>query len=152
MEKVTMHKNNSSILAAVLLALATAASAAPAPAAGKASDGLVLSVMSSTQLNFGKLGIGALATGIGPYLDEKEVRQEGLHARLSISVAKDPAAHQEVAVAVGQTIMVAGYRIKVEAINPGDRGSAVLRLWAPPPEPAKPAKKWPFTWFNFGRD
>ncbi|MDO8757617.1 MAG: hypothetical protein Q7J64_06375, partial [Elusimicrobiota bacterium] len=133
---------------AAILALATASSAAPAD--GKASDGLVLSVMTSTQLNFGKLSIGALATRVSPYLDEKEVRQEGLHARLAISVEKDPDADREVAVVVGQTITVAGYRIKVEHINPGNRGSAVLRLWAPPPEPPKPAKKWPFSWFNFG--
>lgn len=152
---MTMQNNYSSCLAAPLLAFATAASAAPAPVpaastAAKASDGVVRSVMASTYLSFGKLGIGALATEVGAYLDEKGVRQEGLHARLSISVAKDPAARQEVSVVVGQTITVAGYRIEVEHINPGDRGSAVLRLRAPSPEAARPAKKWPFSWFNFG--
>lgn len=152
---MTMQKNNSSILATLLLALATAASADPspvpaAPADGKASDGIVRSVMTSTQLNFGKLSVGALATRIGPYLDEKEVRQEGLHARLAVSVENAPDGFRELSVVVGQTITVAGYRIKVEAISPGSRGSASLRLWAPPPEPAKPAKKWPFSWFNFG--
>lgn len=146
---MTMVKNNSSSLAALFLALATAAFAAPtpAPAPGKASDGTVLSVMASTQLNFGKLGIGALATEIGPYLDAKEVRQVGLHAKLAITVAKDPAAFQEVDVVVGQTIMAAGYRIKVESIAPGDRGSAVLRLWAPPQAP-KSAKKWGLNLFG----
>lgn len=148
-----MRKNSSAVrtLAALLLALATAASAAPAsaPVAGKPSDGIVLSVTASTQLHFGKLGIGALATRVGPYLDEKEVRQEGLHARLAITVAKDPSAFSEVSVREGQTIMVAGYRIRVEAISPGDRGNAVLRLWAPPQAP-KPAKRWPFN--LFGKD
>ena len=56
---------------------------------------------------------------------------------------------QEVSVVVGQTIVVAGYRIKVEQINPGDRGSAVLRLWAPPQAP-KSSKKWPLN--LFGKD
>lgn len=139
-------------LAALLFLLGTAAHAAPAVPDAKESDGAVRSVMASTHITFGKLGIGALATEIGPYLDEKEIRQHGLHASLSISVAQDPAAHQEVALVVGQTITVGGYRIKVEHINPGNRGSAVLRLWAPPPEPAKPTKKWPFSWFNFGKD
>ena len=161
-----MPKNSPAILAALLLALATAASAAPAPEpaplpasavpgappaapAAKESDGAVRSVMASTHITFGKLGIGALATDIGPYLDENEVRKDGLHARLSISIAKDPAAHQEVSLVVGQTIMTAGYRIKVEAISPGDRGSVSLRLWAPPQAP-KLSKKWPLN--LFGKD
>lgn len=140
-------------MAGLLLSLATASSAAPAPtptasAAGKESDGVVRSVMTSTHISFGKLGIGGLAAEVGAYLDEKEVRREGLHARLAISVAKDPAAYQQVAVVVGQTITVAGYRIKVEAITPGDRGSVSLRLWAPPPEAPKPAKRWPFSLFG----
>lgn len=144
-----MKKNN--VLAAGLLLLQAGAWAAPAPAAPKASEGAVLSVMASTQLNFGKLSIGALAMEVGPYLDEKEVRQVGLHAKLAISVEKDPSQYKEADLAVGQTIEVAGYRIKVESIAPGNRGSAALRLWAPP-EPPKPAKKWPFSWFNFGRE
>lgn len=138
-----------SLAVAALLALATVsfAAPAPAPAPAKPADGVVLSVTASTQLNFGKLGIGALATQVGPYLDEKEVRQQGLHARLAISVAKDPDAFQEVSLVVGQSVVVAGYRIRVEAISPGDRGNAVLRLWAPPEAP-KPAKRWPFSLFG----
>lgn len=138
-------------LAAALLLLHAGAWAAPAPAAPKASDGLVMSVMTSTQLNFGRLSIGGLATDDGAYLDEKEVRQVGLHSRLAIAVEKDPSMYREIDLRVGQTVEVAGYRIKVESIAPGGRGSTVLRLWAPP-EPVKPAKKWPFSWFNFGRN
>jgi len=118
-----------------------------------ASEGTVLSVSQSTMLHFGKLGIGALSTGVGPYLDEKEVRKHGLHAALSLSVEKNPSAHRQVSLAVGDTAEIAGYRIKIEHINTGsrtdedgegggNRGSAVLRLWAPPAEPAKPRRKW----------
>ncbi len=141
----------SKILTAVLLLLPGGAWAAPVPASPKASEGTVLPVMTSTQLHYGKLFIGVVSTDDGPYLDLKEVRREGLHTRLAIAVEKEPSQYKEVSLAGGQTVEVAGYRIKVESISPGDRGSAALRLWAPP-EPAKPAKKWPFTWFNFGRD
>lgn len=138
---------------AALLLFSSGAWAAPAQDAPKHSDGVVLSVSQSTMLRFGKLGIGALSTGVGPYLDEKEVRRHGLNAALSLSVEKNPSAHRQVSLAVGDTAEIAGYRIKVEHINPGNgggeegegsgkRGSAVLRLWAPPAEPAKPRRKW----------
>ncbi len=144
-----INKRSAGPLAALLLALAAAASAAPS--AGKAAEGTVLSVMASTQLHFGKLAIGALSTEFGSFLDEKRVRREGLYAHLEIAVKGDESQFQQVKAREGQTLEVAGYRIFVEKIAPGARGSAVLRLWAPP-EPVKPAKRWPFTWFNFGRD
>lgn len=147
-----MTKNKRLAPAALLLVLASFASAAPsAPPVAKASEGTVLSVMASTQLHFGKLGIGALSTDHGTYLDEKRVRKEGNYAQLEFTVQGELDKFRQEKVHEGQTLEVAGYRIKVEAIAPGARGSAVLRLWAPP-EPVKPAKKWPFTWFNFGRD
>lgn len=143
----------SKILTAALLLLPSGAWAAPAPDAPKPSDGIVRSVSQSTHITFGKLGIGAMSTGVGPYLDEKEVRRHGLNAGLSLTVERDPSSHRQVSLAVGDTVEIAGYRIKVEHINPGSeggeegegsgkRGSAVLRLWAPPAEPAKPRRKW----------
>jgi hypothetical protein len=103
-----------------------------------------MSVMETTQLNFGKLGIGAGYMGGGPYLDENGVRREGLHASLEIAVEGDPSKFSQPEVREGQTIMVAGYRILVEKIVPAQRGTVILRLWGPP----KPAKHWPFSWFG----
>jgi len=130
-------------LAAALLVLQAAAHAAApagAPAAGgSAESGLVLSVMSTAQLNFDKLGIGAGYMGGGPYLDEKGARRDGLHASLSIAVQGEPKLFSQPDVREGQALEVAGYRILVEKINPGPRGTVVLRLWSPPKAP--PARK-----------
>ena len=116
-----------------------------------APDGFVLSILSTTQGNFGRLGIGAGYMGGGPYLDEKDVRRVGLHASLAITVQGEPSQFQQPDVREGQTLAVAGYRIFVEKISPGAKGTVVLRLWAPakPDMPAKPAKRWPFSWFDF---
>ncbi|MHB8347346.1 MAG: hypothetical protein ACYDHM_09200 [Acidiferrobacterales bacterium] len=94
-----------------------------------------MSIMSSTQGNFGKLSIGAGYLGGGPYLDEKNVRREGLHAGLSITIEGKPSRFQQPDVHEGQTLDVAGYRIFVEKINPGNRGTIVLRLWSPVSRP-----------------
>lgn len=100
--------------------------------------------MSGTQGVFGKLGIGAGYMGGGPYLDEKGVRRNGVYASLSITVDGDRSQFQQPDVHAGQTLEVAGYRIFVEEINPGDRGTIVLSVWAP----KKPVKHWPFSWFG----
>lgn len=150
---VQLRPRLNKILAAGLLLLQGSAWAAPAPADTKTSDGMVMPISQSTHFSFGKLGIGVLATEVGPYLDEKEVRHDGLHAALAISVEKAPDAYRQVYLAPGDSVEIAGYRIKVEHINTGSRrvedgegggvrGSAVLRLWAPPAEPAKPRRKW----------
>lgn len=115
-----------------------------------ASEGFVMSVMESTQLNLGEISIGAGGIYVGPYLDEKGVRRVGLRADLSISVAGAPSQFQQLKVREGQTLQAAGYRIFVEKLNPGARGSVVLRLWAAPkpPKASKPAKRWPYSWFG----
>lgn len=126
---------------------ASAPEKAPSPASTSATEGFILSIMSTTQGNFGKLGIGAGYMGGGPYLDEQNVRRNGLHASLSIAVEGEPSLFQQPDVHEGQTLEAAGYRIFVEKIDPGTRGAIVLRLWAPP----KPAKHWPFNWFGRSR-
>lgn len=139
------------LVAFILLLQTCSWAAAPqkAPAANPpdASEGIVLSIMATTQGNFGKLGIGVMDIDSGPYLDEKRVWRESLYAKLEITVEEDPSQFRQTKVREGQSLEVAGYRIFVEKINPGARGSIVLRLWSPP-EPAKPAKRWPFSWFG----
>jgi hypothetical protein len=107
------------------LALAQGASV---PAATTEGQGMVLSLMSGTQGNFGLLHIGAGYMGGGPFLDEKGVRRDGLHAGLSISVSGAPEQFSQPDVVVGQTIDAAGYRITIVQINPGPPGSVVFRL------------------------
>ena len=88
-----------------------------------------MSIMQGTQLNLPELSIGAGYMGSGPYLDEKGVRRDGLHADLSLAVHGQPSQFQQPDVHEGQTLEVAGYRILIEKINPDDeRGSIVLRI------------------------
>jgi len=107
---------------------------APAPDGKDANDGFLATIMSTTQGNFGKLGIGVGYIGGGPYLDEKGARRDGLHAGLSISVQGQPKLFQQPDVREGQTLVVADYRIVVVKLlaAPGSKGTVVLRLWAPP--------------------
>jgi hypothetical protein len=98
----------------------------------KVTDGFVMSIMSSTQLNLDKVGIGAGYMGGGPYVDANGIKREGLHASLSIAVYGKPADFQQPDVQEGQTLVVAGYRITVLKIIPGDRGTIVLRIYAAP--------------------
>jgi hypothetical protein len=113
---------------------------APATGSGKPDEGFIATIMSSTQGNFGKLGIGAGYMGGGPYLDEQNVRRQGLHASLTLSVDGEPSRFQQLDVHEGQRIEVAGFRILVEQINVGTRGTVVLRLWYPPSQ-SRPASK-----------
>lgn len=120
---------------------AAAPDKASSPVSGNADGGSVLSIMETAQLNFGKLEIGAGYMGGGPYFDEKHARREGLHAKLEIAVEGQPSQFTHASVREGQTLEVAGYRIFVTKITPGEKGTILLRLWAAPPEP-KPAKSW----------
>ena len=133
-------------LATVIVCLSVGAwAAAPEKSSAatpvSAADGFATSIMSGTQLNIGKLSIGAGYMGGGPYFDEKNVRREGLHASLDITIEDDPSKFQQPDVHEGQIVEVAGYRILVEKIIPGNRGNLVLRLWVPP-KPADPHKNW----------
>jgi|SRR5579863_136560 len=105
---------------------------APSIAPGKADAGFEWSITEGTQFNFGKLGIGAGYMGGGLYLDEKNVRRTGLHASLDIQVDGEPSLFQQPDVHEGQTLEVAGYRILIEKIIPGEKGVVVLRVWGPP--------------------
>ena len=88
--------------------------------------------MEGTQGNFGKLSIGAGYMGGGPYLDEENVRRDGLHASLSITVEGQSSKFQQPDVHEGQILGVAGYRILVEKIVPNaERGTIIVRIWAP---------------------
>lgn len=117
---------------------------APAPVDKSATEGFPLSVASTTQGNLGKLGIGAGYMGGGPYLDENGKRVNGLHASLSISVDGAPDLFTQPDVHEGETLMVGGYRIRVDKIvaGAGSQGTVVLRVWAPAkPKPVK-TKRW----------
>jgi hypothetical protein len=131
------------LAAALLFLQAALCAAAPegSPAAANADAGALLSVMESAQLNFGKLDIGAAEVGSGPYLDEKGARRQGLHANLSIAVQGQPSQFSQPSVHEGEILEVAGYRISVEKINPGQRGTVVMRLWGPP-KPSRVNKGW----------
>lgn len=131
-------------IAALVLFGALAAAPAAAATAAVPAGGTPLSVALATQGNFGKLSIGLRAVENGPYLDAKEVRREGLHAGLSITVAGDSSAFQQPSVIEGQVLEIAGYRLRVEKINPGAKGSVVFLVWDAP----KPARRWPFSLFG----
>lgn len=103
---------------------------AAAPSADSTTGGFEMSVTEGTQLNYGPLGIGLGFVGVGTYLDEKNVKQYGLHASLSIAIEGQPSLFQQPDVREGQTLSVAGYRILVEKIIPGEKGVVVLRLWS----------------------
>lgn len=91
--------------------------------------------------------LGAGDMGAGPFLDEKGVRQDGLHADLSIAVNGKPSKHEEVDVREGQTVEFAGYRVLLEKVLLAGKGTIVFKVWSPP-KPAKPARRWPFSWFG----
>lgn len=109
-------------------AWAAPAENALSPTTDKKTEGVVVSIMSTSQGNFGKLSIGAGYMGPGLYLDENGVKRDGLHAALSITIEGEPSLFQQPDVHEGQTLDVAGYQIFIEKINPGTRGTIVLRL------------------------
>jgi len=102
------------------------------PATAKADDGFEWSIVEGTQFNFGDLSIGAGYMGSGPYLDEKDVRRNGLYASLSFADYGDDSPSRQSDVHEGQILTVAGYRILIEKIVPGQKGIVVLKVWAPP--------------------
>lgn len=104
----------------------------PPAAAAKADPGFGWSIEEGTQFNFGELHIGAGYMGGGAYLDEKNTRQNGLHASLQIAVDEEPSLSQQPDVHEGQILEVGGYKILIEKIIPGERGVIVLRVWGPP--------------------
>lgn len=105
-----------------------AGDAAPSSGSGDGANLNAFSVREGTQLNVGKLGIGVGYVGTGPYLDEKNVRRDGLHASLSIAVEGLPALFQQPDVHEGDTVAVAGYSISIVKLIPGPRGSVVMRV------------------------
>ena len=123
-------------------AIPSSAPAASAPADADPGGGLPAYIRSTTQGNFGDLHIGVGYVGGGPYLDEKGVRRNGLHASLSIAVDSKPAVFQQPDVHEGQTLLVGDYRIRVDKIIDGEsgKGAVVLHFWSPP-KPASP-KGW----------
>lgn len=106
----------------------------PAAPSTKADPGFEWSIKEGTQFNLGKLHIGAGNMIKGPYIDEKNVRRYGLYANIQIVVDDDPPVFQQPDVHEGQTLVVAGYKILIEAIIPGERGTLVFRVWDPPKE------------------
>lgn len=102
-----------------------------APVHEDANDEFGLPIMQSTQGNFGPLGIGVGYVGGGPYLDENEVRRNGLHASLEISVQDKPSAFQQPDVHEGQTLAAAGYQILIDKIISEGRGSVIVRVRGP---------------------
>ncbi len=124
-------------------AIPTSTPAASAPADADPGAGLPAYIRSTTQGNFADLHIGVGYVGGGPYLDEKGVRRNGLHASLSISIDATPPVFQQPDVREGQTLLVGSYRIHVDKIINGDsgKGAVVLHLWSPP-KPAASAKGW----------
>jgi hypothetical protein len=126
------------------LAASAITSAAPPPVDKSGTEPMNLSIVSNTQGNFGKLGIGAGYMGGGSYLDEKDARQNGLHASLSISVDGMPDAFTQPDVHEGQTLLIADYRIHVDKIIPASAstGTVVLRVWPPPKQLVKVRKSW----------
>lgn len=104
----------------------------PAAAATKPDAGFEWSIEEGTQFNFGKLSIGAGYMGGGTYLDEKGLRRDGLHADIDITIEGDPSKFQQPDVHEGQILEVAGYRILIEKIIPGEKGTIVFRVWGPP--------------------
>jgi|GEM_PF-2587035 len=136
--------------AAAPTAAADPASASTGTAPGaKPDEGTVISILSTTQANFGDFSIGAGYMGGGAYLDENDARREGLHASLTFTVHGDASQFSQPDVHEGEILEAGGYRIKIEKINPGERGSVVLRLWSKPKaKPAKANKSWVQRWFN----
>ena len=124
---------------AVVAFLATSSWAAPAPSpipppspyASLQGRGLEWSLESSTQGNFGPLGIGVGYVGGGDYLDQSGVRRSGLHASLTMTVAGKPTLFQQPDVHAGQMLTVGRYRILIERILPDvhGRGMIILRVW-----------------------
>ena len=123
-------------LCGILLGIACIAGAwagdPPAAASTKADPGFEWSIEEGTQFNFGKLHIGAGYMGGGPYMDEKNVRRNGLHAGIQIAIDDDPSKFRQPDVHEGQILEVAGYKILIETIIPGERGTIVFRVWGPP--------------------
>lgn len=123
-----------SAAAAVVLAEPWASAAALPASDAAPQGGFELTIMQSTQGNFGKLGIGVGDTGGGgSYLDENGVRRDGLHASLSIAIEGEPSQFRQPEVYEGQTLKVDGYRILIERILPDatPRGCIVVRVWMP---------------------
>ncbi len=85
-------------------------------------------VQESTQLNLAELSIGVGYVGYGAYIDDKGVRQNGLHASLAISIETRPPLHQTPDVHKGQVILVDGYRITIVDISTESRGAVVLEV------------------------
>jgi hypothetical protein len=117
-----------------LVGSAALAANPPAAALAKADPGFEWSIEEGTQFNFGELSIGAGYMGGGAYLDDKDVKRSGLHASIDITVEGKPELFQQPDVHEGQTLEVGGYKILIEKIIPGQRGTIVLRVWGPPKE------------------
>lgn len=86
------------------------------------------SIQTGTQGNFGELHVGVGYTIIGPYIDENGVHRYGQYASLEIAIQGAPALFRQPDVHEGQTVEVGRYRILIERIIPGDRGTVVLRI------------------------
>ena len=133
---MTQINKNVRVIGSLYLLLAIAAPALagnpPVAASTKTDPGFEWSIEGGTQFNFGKLSIGAGYMGGGPYLDEKDVRRNGLHAGIDITIEGDPSKFQQPDVREGQILEVAGYKILIEKIIPGQKGTIILRVWGPP--------------------
>lgn len=117
------------LLIAALVSFALPLAAANPAGPAKPDAGFEWSIVEGTQFNFGDLSIGAGYMGSGPYLDEKNVRRNGLYASLSFAFYGDDSPSRQSDVHEGQILTVAGYRILIEKIIPGRKGTVVLRVW-----------------------
>lgn len=129
-----MRKTLCGILLGISCVAGAGAGNPSAAASTKTDSGFEWSIEQGTQFNFGKLGIGARSVDGGPYVDEKNVRHDGPHAGIDITVEGDPSKFQQPEVREGQILEVAGYKILIEKIIPGRKGIIILRVWGPPKE------------------
>lgn len=135
------------VLAAAAKPETNASAAAPVPRSSSPESedkGFSFSIQSGTQGIDGKLGIGVGYIGDGAYYDERGKRRDGLHASLSIAVEDAPALFSQPDVHEGQSLRIAGYRIRIDRILPASRGRGVvvLRVWSPPVKPKSKKKGW----------
>jgi len=125
----------SALAAAIAMVICAdgAGRAAPVYTSGSApalNPGLEMPIQEGTQLNLGKLGVGLAYTGTDPYLDAADVRREGLHARIAVTVYGKRPLYDEPDVREGESVSLGGYRILIEKIFPGaPRGSVIVRVW-----------------------
>ena len=92
------------------------------------SEAVDFDLRAHNQLTFDTLRIGMSGMDTEDYVDELGASQHGLRTGLWLYFRDEPDEDCAVRVHAGESLAVAGYRIEVLDIDPGQPGSVQLRL------------------------